>query len=362
MIKKKLMMKRLWFPPEVYYAKGAVSAIKKIEENKILILINEQIKNSTHFEKIEKNLSEKKVFYEVFQNIFLEDIQDLKEKYRAEAIDVIIAIGGGSTLDPAKMLKAFLTNKDWTLTEIEQNQFLTTGSIKLVAIPTTPGTGSESTSVAVIKDKNGNKKPYINAIFIPDLVILDHNFLTTIPEKMLLEFCADIFAHAWEGSISIGSSTLLQSIAKSSLELLKNGIHNYNTDKQIDALGDILYAGHLAGIVQGNASVGVCHALAHTLEVLCYIPHSKGILFLIEPILNWIYAQKEKPEYQEFIESFKSLGLNKFKDESIINSINNMNKENLIDLVLKDPAITTTPIRMNKENLLELINWIIQKK
>ena len=65
MIKKKLMMKRLWNPPEVYYAKGAISALKSIEQKNMLAVIDTNIKNSPHFEKIEKNLAEKQVALEI---------------------------------------------------------------------------------------------------------------------------------------------------------------------------------------------------------------------------------------------------------------------------------------------------------
>jgi alcohol dehydrogenase class IV len=362
MIKKKLMVKRLWYPPEVYYAKGGVSAVKSIEEKNILVIIAEPVKNSEYFEKIEKYLSEKNVSLEVFQVIYLEDVLSLKEKYGKSDIEVILSIGGGSILDPSKLLKAFLSMPNITLEDIEKNQFLSSTAVKLIAVPTTPGTGSESTSVAVIKEKSGSKKPYVNSLFIPELVILDQNFLTSLQEPQLMEFCGDIFAHAWEGSISIASSTLIQSIAKSSIELLTTSIQNYHSDKQINALGDMMYAGHLAGIVQGNAFVGVCHALAHSLEVIAQVPHGKGILYLTDPILKWMMKQKEKQEFKDFSEKFDTLGLKKYRDENLTEKLKAVDIDQLIEMTLKDPAISTTPIRMNKENLLELIQWILQNE
>jgi len=358
MIKKKTMMKRIWFPSEVYYAKGAISALKSIDEKKILVLLPPPVKNSENFEKIEKALTDKEVYYEVFESIRLSAILELKQKYLSKNIEVIVAIGGGSVMDPAKILRVFLNFPEMTAEDIAKNQFLSADKVKLVAVPTTPGTGSESNSVAVIFDDQGNKNPYINSIFVPDLVILDHNFLMSMSDQMVMEFCADIFAHAWEGSVSSASSSLIQGFAKSAIDLLKNAVNNLTGDKRVNALADILYAGHIAGIVQGNAFVGVCHALAHSFEVLNGVPHRKGILFFMRPVLTFYLSKKNTPEFNQFLADYEQMKFNNVRDNSIAELFNSVDKEKLIDLSLKDPAITTSAIRFNKESLMELINWI----
>lgn len=360
MIKKKLMVKRLWNTPEVYYKKGAIACLKSVDYSKFLVLIAEPIKQSDYYSKIEKYTQEKSVQTEVIQSLNQDEILKLRDKYLSNKPEVIIAIGGGSVMDPAKILRVFLSYPEINFDDFHEQQFLDLNSVKLVAIPTTPGTGSESTAVAVIYDKEGHKHPYLNHGFIPDLAILDPNFLSSLPIKSLYEFGADIFSHAFEGSVSMMTTPILKSIGESSLNLLKTGFNKLK-EKNDDpkAFADIQYAGYLAGKVQGNAYVGVCHALAHTMEQQISISHAASILLLIRPILLWYYKETDKPIYKQFLELFDNIGFEQYRDPSLLKTLN---KERWAEDALQDPSISTSPIRFKKERLLELIEWILKQE
>lgn len=145
----------------------------------------------------------------------------------------------------------------------------------------------------------------VNISFVPNLAILDPNFLLSFKENTLSIFIADIFAHCCEGYISIASTSLLKSISKSSLELLKSGTSKIKIDSiDITGLSEIMYAEHLAGIVQGNAFVGVAHAIAHAMEYLLKISHANAILTVIKPTLQWLKEIKNQPELDYFIEIY----------------------------------------------------------
>lgn len=360
MIRKKLMVKRLYNNPEVYYRKGAVSCLRSVDYENFLICVSNTIKNSEYYTKLLSYLEDKFYKEEIVSEPTQAIVLKLKKKYLEDKPAVIIAIGGGKVLDAAKVLRVLLDNPDLTFEDLESNQFCENCLTKLIAIPTTPSTGSEANSIAVIIDTNGNKFPYINQGFIPDMAILDHTFLSTIELPALYEFASDIFTHGYEGQVSVASSPLIQSIGKSCLAMLKSSFETLKKDtKDTKALGKVLYAGYLGGIVQGNAYVGVVHALAHTLEHQIEVSHGGSILPLIKPTILWSKKNKDNPLYDEFLEIYDSIGFEAYVNLDILK---NIDKEKWIEDALKDPSISTNPIRMNKENLTELVNWILESK
>ncbi|GAH37089.1 unnamed protein product, partial [marine sediment metagenome] len=250
--------------------------------------VSNTIKNSKYYEKIKTYLSEKSIQEEIIKTPNQDIILDLKKKYSTNKPEVIVAIGGGKVIDSAKVLKVFLDNPSLTFLDLEKQQFCEKTVIKLIAIPTTPGTGSEATAIAVLNDNEGKKFPFINKGFLPDLAILDHTFLQTIEIKDIFIFGADIFSHASEGYVSMASSPLIKSISRSCLHLLKSGFSKIKEDlEDTSGLAEIMYAGYLGGIVQGNAFVGAVHALAHALEQQFKTSHASSILTVLKPTLQW---------------------------------------------------------------------------
>ncbi len=360
MINKNLMVKKIYNSPEVYYRKGAVSVLKHIEYTKFLILISNTIKNSEYYEKIKTYFSEKSIDEEIIQAPNQKTILNLKKRYSTNKPEVIVAIGGGKVIDSAKVLKVLLDNPNLTFLDLENQQFCEYNAIKLVAIPTTPGTGSEATAIAVLNNNEGKKLPFINKGFLPDLAILDHTFLETIEIKDLFIFGADIFSHASEGQVSMASSPLIKAISRSCLELLKLGFSKIKENlDDTNGLSEIMYAGYLGGVVQGNAYVGAVHALAHALEQQFKTSHSSSILTVLKPTLQWLKNMRNQVVYDEFLELYEDIGFDKFRNTDVLKDIN---PEQWADIALIDPSIKTSPVRMKRENLIDLINWILEQK
>ena len=360
LINKKLMTKRIYNNQEVYYGLGASSCLKSLEYTEILLLVSPSIKKSENYKKFSSYLAGKNVREEITISPSENSILELREKYLDSGIHVIIALGGGKILDSAKVLKTFIDNPTLSFNDLAKTEFAEKNIIKLISIPTTPGTGSETNSIAVIRNSEGKKIPYINQAFVPNLAILDHKFMTTLSEESIFEFSADIFSHGFEGSVSKISSPLLQAIGNSSLNLLKNGhkaIKMKPGDKK--GLADILYAGHLGGIVQGNAYVGVCHALAHALEERAPISHGGSILLLLKPVIQWLQKTQDRPEYDELLSIYDEIGFDQYRKPEVLQ---NINPGEWTVAALQDPSVKTNPIRMKQENMLELVNWILSKK
>ena len=359
MINKNLMVKKIYNSPEVYYRKGAISVLKHIEFKKFLILISNTIKNSKYYEKIKTYLSEKSIQEEIIKAPNQDIILELKKKYSNNKPEIIVAIGGGKVIDSAKVLKVLLDNPDLTFLDLEKQQFCENIDIKLIAIPTTPGTGSEATAIAVLNDNEGKKFPFLNKGFLPDLAILDHSFLETIEIRDLFIFGADIFSHAIEGQVSMASSPLIKAISSSCLKLLKSGFSKIKEDlEDTNALSEIMYAGYLGGIVQGNAFVGAVHALAHALEQQFKMSHASSILTVLKPTIEWLKKVKNQNDYKKFLELYEEIGFDKFRKTDVLKEVN---AEQWADVALIDPSIKTSPVRMKRENLIQLINWILKQ-
>lgn len=359
MIRKRLMVNKIWNVPELYYKKGAIVTLKYLELSNVLVLLYDTDQDSKIIQKIEKYLANFHTYVEIVKKPTEKRVLELKEKYNNANIDAILAIGGGSVLDLGKVLRYLLCDPLNSLSQLKNDQFLSANRIKLIAIPSTPGTGSETTSVAVLYDHDGRKIPYVNLALLADLIILDPNFMITIPIPLLYEFGADIFSHATEGALSLVSSPLIKSISKSSLDLLKQGFQAIKiSPEDIKGLANIQYAGYLAGLVQGNAFVGVAHALAHSLEIQKTIGHGKAMLHLIYPVLSWINSNKPNNLIEEFLAIYTEIGFLNYVEPNIFDSID---EEKWMRDALDDPSITTSPIRMNEEKMKELFQWILKQ-
>jgi alcohol dehydrogenase class IV len=361
MIKKAMMVKRIYNNPEVYYGKGATGMVlKAIDAENVLVLVSPTVQQSEYYGKILGALDDRQVREEPVSTPEQATVLDLVQKYTADWWpSVIVAIGGGKVLDVAKVMRVLMINPGVTFEDLEKNRFCENSEIKFVAVPTTPGTGSETNSIAVLRTPEGTKIPYINSGFVPDIAILDHEFLMGHDLQALMEFAADIFAHAFEGSVSPASSTLLGAIAKSSMSLLGSALDRLKEDpKDPKALGDLLYAGHLAGIVQGNAFVGACHALAHAIEPQVHVSHGMAILLTLKQTLLWLKETTQKQDYDEFITAYDAMGFDAFRKAEILAGID---PDNWADAALADPSISTSPVRMKKDNILVLIDWILNR-
>ncbi|MBN2153512.1 MAG: iron-containing alcohol dehydrogenase [Candidatus Lokiarchaeota archaeon] len=363
MIKKPLMVKRIYNNPEVYYGKGATtSCLKALEQTRLLFMVSGTVKKSEYYTKIFSSLAGKQIQEEAIASPSQENIIQLVDKYAGPAKpDVIVAIGGGKVLDSAKAFRVLADNPGLSFADLEKTRFCEKASTRLVAIPTTPGTGSEANSIAVTRDASGRKIPMINSGFVPDVAILDHEFLLGHDAQAIFEFSADIFSHAFEGSVSAAGTALLSSIARGAISLLKAGIERVKADtKDPKGLEQILHAGHLAGVVQGNAFVGACHALAHAIEEqVPGVPHGQSILLTLKQTILWLKDTTKKPEYDEFLDAYDAIGFDTYRKTELIKG--KLDPDKWAEAALKDPSISTSPVRMKKENLLVLEDWILNR-
>lgn len=221
------------------------------------------------------------IFSDVPQDTGIEVVNAGAELARRNGADVVISIGGGSVIDTAKGICILLT-EGGTLDDFEGIQMLTRPQTPHISIPTTAGTGSEVTWVAVIMDREkGQKRLIVEYFNAPRVAILDPRMTEKLPPLLTASTGMDAMCHAVEAMYSLSKQPFSDGLATHAIRLLKNYLPDcMDKGSDIFARGQVQIAATMAGWAFGNSMVSLNHALAHSLGAVCHIPHgiANGIL------------------------------------------------------------------------------------
>lgn len=221
------------------------------------------------------------VFSDVPQDTGIEVVNAGADFARRNRADAIISIGGGSVIDTAKGVCILLT-EGGTLDDFDGIQMLTRPQTPHIAIPTTAGTGSEVTWVAVIMDRQkGQKRLIVEYFNAPRVAILDPRMTEKLPPLLTAATGMDAMCHAVEALHSVARQPISDGLAIQAVRLLSGHLPVCVANgSDIASRGQVQIAAAMAGWAFGNAMVGLTHALAHSLGAVCRIPHgiANGIL------------------------------------------------------------------------------------
>ncbi len=221
------------------------------------------------------------VFSDVPQDTGVEVVDAGASFAKKNGADIVVSVGGGSVIDTAKGMCILLT-EGGTLRDFNGVQLLSRPQTPHVAIPTTAGTGSEVTNVAVIMDKEmGQKRLVVENFNVPRLAILDPIMTAKLPKLMTAGTGMDAMSHAVEGLHAIPHEPITDGLALHAIRLL----HRYlpicvENGNDLVARGQVQIAATIAGWAFGIAGVGNVHALAHSIGAVAHVPHgiANGIL------------------------------------------------------------------------------------
>lgn len=202
-------------------------------------------------------------------------VQEVAKVYRSKGCDSIIAVGGGSVLDTAKGVNILVSLGGDSLMH-----YAGAGAVKkklkpMIAVPTTSGTGSEMTIVAVIADHERSVKlPFVSYFLLPDVAILDARMTKTLPPALTASTGMDAMTHACEAYTCMAKNPMSDSTALTAIRLIAENILNV-AKKPADLEGRLALANAsaLAGMAFSNAMVGMVHMLGHATGGACQVPH-----------------------------------------------------------------------------------------
>lgn len=201
----------------------------------------------------------------------------------------VIGLGGGSSIDAAKGVAARMAHPDVSLVEMGNGKDVTGSMPPLYAIPTTAGTGSEATRVAVITDSDAGVKMAIRGECLAPLAgILDPNLLTGLPSKIMAETGADALTHAVEAATSRMANAYTDSLAMAAIGMVGANLRQAVADPENDlAVGNMLMASCLAGQAFSNAGLGLAHSMAEPLGAAFHVSHGLGCAIFLPQIMNF---------------------------------------------------------------------------
>ena len=358
----------LWFraPEKVYIKKGclkvALEELKNVmDKNRVFIVTDTFLFENGYTKPITDKLEEMNIAYSIFSNVEPDPtlacaIEGTKAMNMFNP-DCIIAIGGGSAMDAAKIMWVMYEHPELDFMDIRKRvyTFPKMGEkAYFIAIPTSAGTGSEVTPFAVITDeKTGTKYPLADYELMPKMAIVDADLMMNAPKGLTAASGIDAVTHALEAYASMMATEYTDGLAKESLKnifkYLPRAYDNGATDPE--AREKMANAATMAGMAFANAFLGICHSMAHKLGAFHHIPHGIANALMIEEVLRFnsietptkmgTFPQYDHPHtlrrYAEIAEALDLVGTtDEEKLENLIKAINNLKEKVGIKKTIKD--------------------------
>ena len=229
------------------------------------------------------------VFDDVPPDSSLETVRAVAQAYRTNNCDAIIAVGGGSVIDTAKATNILVTEGGDDLTKYSGAHNLPRPLKPIFVIPTTSGTGSEVTMVAVVSDNQKHVKlAFASNYLMPNAAILDPRMTQTLPPHLTAMTAMDAMTHAVEAYTCMAANPISDAYATAAIKKVSNSLFTV-LDNPTDAQGrlELAQASTMAGIAFSNAMVGIVHSLGHALGSVAHLPHGLCMNLFLPYVLEY---------------------------------------------------------------------------
>ena len=372
-------MKTFAIPPEIQFSENSLEYLSSLDGKRaVLVTGGSSMKKFGFLDKAAELLSEanieSKVIDGVEPNPSVKTVEKGKEIMLDFEPDWIIAIGGGSALDAAKIMWAFYEHPELKFEDIIEVASIPKlrNKAKFIAIPSTSGTASEITAFSVITDTEKKiKYPIVSPEIIPDIAIVDPEIPSTMPSHITANTGMDVMAHAVESFVSTNASDYTDPLAMKAIKLvfdyLPTAVENGD---DMEAREKMHNASTMAGMAFSNSSLGIIHSLAHKIGGELHITHGLANAILLPYVIEYNYESAEnkfsKIEEQLGIDSladeirklnkkiaipssFKEIDWLEVEDEEFDNILSRMSKN-----ALEDPCTLTNPKEPNLADMKKI--------
>jgi alcohol dehydrogenase len=284
-----------WNPTKIVFGENtaldAAIEVENLKCKKALIVTDRELAKNTDIpEKIKKVLGNLCVgiFSDVQADSGIHIVNQGAKLGKELGADCIVSVGGGSAIDTAKGM-AILLKEGGKLQDYVGFQILTRPQTPHIVIPTTAGTGSEVTYIAVIKDhEEGRKLLFGDYNILPNVAILDPKMTEGLPPRLTAATGMDAMSHAIEALHSLQREPIADGMALHAIRLIKEFLPKaVENGTDIMARGEMLIAANMAGIAFSNAQVGVVHALAHSVGARFKVHHGLANSILLPACLGY---------------------------------------------------------------------------
>ena len=332
-----------------------------------------------------ENISINEIFTDIPPDSSTEVINEIVKLYKEKECNSIVAVGGGSVIDTAKGVRMVLSQDRENIMDLAGCELITYGKhIPFVVIPTTAGTGSEVTLVAVILEHFKNvKMEFISYFLLPDVSVLDPRMTLTLPKKTTASTGMDALCHAIEAYSCLQKNPMSDAYAIAAIEIIRDSLV-----ETVKIAGDaklrlaMANASLMAGAAFSNSMVGLVHAIGHALGGVSRVPHGEAMAILLPHCMRYnldklrdlysrllLYIAGEETfintpreeRAEKVIETIEKL-LNKLNKEAGLPtklSDVNVKKEDFEEIAkkaLNDGAIIVNPKDAKKEDIIQILN------
>lgn len=392
-----------FYSPNIIYGEDSLDFIEKIKGEKCFIVADKNLEElglvKILTDKLVKFAKVFTIFTDVVPDPHEEDVMNGKKKCNEYAPDLIIALGGGSVIDSAKAIWAMYEYTDFTLDNIDpfsDQLYDFANKAKFIAIPTTSGTGSETTWAIVISRFEQNvwrKASLSHTSLVPTYAIVDPVFTLGMPPELTKLTAFDALAHSMEAYISMWRNEFSTALGLKAIELIFKYLPTaYNDGNNKEARDYMHQAATMAGLAFGNSQAHLAHAMGHSWAAIFHTTHGQAVGLFLRYITQ--YCLNAPGETNESIKMYsllaKKLGWAKWSDDPkkaayvVVEKINELQKEvdfitnlkdlgikredfdsnlgKLISLCYQDPSSVMAPRTPNKEEFTKLYTYAYEGK
>ncbi len=289
---------RKFVSPEIVFGAGALELVGRYAKNfgamKVLVVTGKHIIQLGWTGKVVDSLKKEGLEYAIFSDVTpnprAEEVMQGAEFYKNEGCNVIVSVGGGSPTDCAKGIGIVSANRKHILEFVGVDRIPKPGP-PLICVPTTGGASADVSQFAVITDvRNKTKETIVSKKLVPEVSLIDPNTTVTMPPDLTAHTGVDAFTHGVEAYVSNASSLITDIFALSGIHRISGHlIPAIREPGNMEHRGLMMEGSMETGLAFSNASLGLMHAMAHSLGGFCDIPHGESNALLLPYVVEFNY-------------------------------------------------------------------------
>ena len=370
-----------------FFGKGAREELKgeinKRGFKKAFVVTDKALLECGITSKVTDILEEAKISYEIYSEVkpnpTIKNVTDGVKACKESGADVIIAVGGGSSIDTAKGIGIVMTNPDRAdIVSLNGLSNTKNRSMPVIALPTTAGTAAEVTINYVITDEEKEiKMVCVDPNDVPIVAIIDSELMASMPKSLAAATGMDALTHAIEGYITKAHNTMSDMFHMQAIKLIFKYLPAAVNEKDDEAIEQMGLAQYIAGMGFSNVGLGIVHSMAHQLGAVYDTPHGIANAILLPTVMR--FNGEDSATAQRFREILCQIGrpdAEHLNDQDVINTfvwmISELSKsvgitqtvkdvggkeediEILADKAMQDPCKPGNPREVSKEDFMEL--------
>ncbi|MBI9088374.1 MAG: iron-containing alcohol dehydrogenase [Desulfobacterium sp.] len=373
---------RKFVAPELIFGPGALDSVgsyaRQFAAEKVLLVTDEGVLGAGWAHKVATSLEKEGLTTEIYSNVSPNprdhEVMAGAETFLKTGCDLMVAVGGGSPIDCAKGIGIVSSNEQHIL-EFEGVDRVSIPGPPLICVPTTAGSAADISQFSIICDSRRRIKiAIISKSVVPDLSLIDPGTTTTLTKALTAETGMDALVHAMEAYVSNASSPITDINAIKAVSLIREHLESaLNHPLDMAHRSAMMLASLLAGLAFSNASLGLVHAMAHSLGGRFDLSHGESNAILLEPVVDFNFDHAR----ERYGDLALAMGLEPFRDpqetrQALLETLTSFRKRvgittrlsglgiskeelpTLAGFAMTDPCIVTNPVMPTKKEIEEI--------